>query len=365
MDIEAFIRPDLLGLPGYHMGGIEQVSARLGIPVSEIIKLDANENPYGPTPQARAALRGDLPVGIYPDADHTQLRAALGDYLGQPAAGIVCGNGSDEVIDLLVRLTVGPGEVVVQASPTFAMYSLYTKVAGGRMVDVPRGTDWRVDGAAVGAAVRRERAKLVFLPSPNNPDGSLLPRDVILELLQLPVLVVVDEAYAEFSGDTAVDLLAAHPNLVVLRTFSKWAGLAGLRIGYGVMHPALAERMRAIKAPYNVNAVAQAAALASLADRPVLAAHVALIVAERERLHGLLADLPNVTVLPSHANFLLVQVGPQARAIKQALEGVGILVRDYGAPPLNTYLRISIGTPAQSDQLVAAWQAALPALENL
>ncbi|GAC1638433.1 MAG: histidinol-phosphate transaminase [Herpetosiphon sp.] len=358
LDIDSLVRPDLRQLKGYTpIVPLDVLSNRLGIPVEHLVKLDANENPYGPSPHALAAIAGPQPYAIYPDPDQTSLRAALADYTGQSADRIVCGSGADEIIDLLMRLFVGPGDVVVEAPPTFGMYSFNTGVVGGRSVAVRRRDDFTLDVTEVVAVAQHEHAKLIFLPSPNNPDGSLLSREDVETLLRVPSIIVIDEAYAEFSGTTVLDLVAAHSNLVVLRTFSKWAGLAGLRIGYGVMDPTIVRYIMQIKPPYNINVAAQVAALASLADRQHLMTTVLHIIGERERLYAFLAGHDDLQVFPSHANFLLLRVGPQAGEVKRLLEQRGILVRYYDKLGLSDCIRVSIGRPEQNDLFMAALDA--------
>ena len=275
----SLIRPEIAELEPYTpILPLDVLAARLGLPAERLVKLDANENPYGPSPKALDALAHEPFYHIYPDPAHTRLRAAT-------------------------------------------------------------------DGA-----------KILFLTSPNNPTGNLTPPEQIARLLRLPLLVVVDEAYLEFAGGQGVGpWVGRHDNLAVLRTFSKWAGLAGLRVGYGLLPAWLAEQLWKIKQPYNVSVAGQEAAIASLADREVLLANVALIVSERERLLPLLAELPFLRPMPSAANFILCRVeGRSARELKLALERQGILVRYYSTPLLRDYIRISVGTPEQSAVLLAA-----------
>jgi histidinol-phosphate aminotransferase len=204
-------------------------------------------------------------------------------------------------------------------------------------------------------AVEVSRAKLVFLPSPNNPTGTIVPRADVERLLELPAIVVIDEAYAEFSGASVVDLVGQAPNLVVLRTFSKWAGLAGLRIGYGVVPEQIIGHLWKIKPPYNINMAANAAALASLEDLDERMDKVRLIIAERERMFAQLQSLTGLAPFPSEANFILMRVRDgRAKEVKLALEQQGILIRYYNKPGLNDCIRISIGTPAQNDRVLAA-----------
>lgn len=366
------IRPDIASLEAYTpIVPLDVLAERLNLPVERIIKLDANENPYGPSPRALAALAAEPHYAIYPDPEHTRLRAMLSVYTGQPAARIVCGAGADEIIDLLLRLFLQPGDVVIDCPPTFGMYAFDTAVCGGRLVEVPRRADFSLDLPAIEQAAVETQARVLFITSPNNPSGNLTPSADIERLLKLPLLVVVDEAYIEFAayqaplvrhqGDIGVSAWVGHyPNLVVLRTFSKWAGLAGLRVGYGLMAEELAAHIWKIKQPYNVNLAAQVAAQASLEDLEYLQANIGRIVAERERMLAALAQLPWLQVYPSQANFILCRVlDGNALHLKQALERQGILIRYYHKAALRDCIRISIGTAAQNQAVLEAltrWQ---------
>ncbi|MDP7545499.1 MAG: aminotransferase class I/II-fold pyridoxal phosphate-dependent enzyme, partial [Anaerolineales bacterium] len=283
----------------------EVLSERLGRRPDEIIKLDANENPYGPAPGVRAAL-ADLPFPhIYPDPENRELRAALADYTGMPSETIFAGAGADELIDLIMRLFLDPGDKIIDCPPTFGMYTFDASINAAETISVWRRADFSLDVAAIEAAASQHAPKLLFLASPNNPDGSLLPDEGLLRLLELPLTVVLDEAYIEFAGreHSRLELALQHPNLIVLHTFSKWAGLAGLRIGLGVMNPDLARAMMSMKPPYNVNLAAEVALLASLQDRPGLLGRVRSIVAERDREMGLLQEIKGLRAWPSQANF--------------------------------------------------------------
>ncbi len=358
--LSALIRPDIADLEPYTpIVPLEVLAARLGLPVERIVKLDANENPYGPAPAALAALASATNYHIYPDPEQTALREALAAYTGRPAASIICGAGADELIDLLLRLIINPGDAIIDCPPTFGMYRFDAEVCGGRVISVPRQPDFTLDLPAIEQAAA-QGAKAIFLTAPNNPTGNPLPRAELLRVLALPLLVVVDEAYVEFAEPEqapigASDLLDHYPNLVILRTFSKWAGLAGLRVGYGLFPAWLSEQLWKIKQPYNVSVAAQIAAIASLAVADELRQRVQAIVAERERLFNHLRELPCLTPFPSAANFILCRVeGRDARALKLALEQRGILVRHYRTPLLDGYIRVSVGTPAQTDALITA-----------
>ncbi|HNP85634.1 MAG TPA: histidinol-phosphate transaminase [Kouleothrix sp.] len=372
--IEQLLRPDIAALEAYTpVAPIEVLSAQLGLPVEQIMKLDANESPYGPSPRAAAAIDAlgggkplaesvqflePLALAIYPDPTHTFLRERLSNYTGQPAERILCSSGSGELIDLLMRAFIQPGDVILDCPPTFGMYAFDGGLHAARIVNVPRDAAFELDVEAVVAAVHTHRPKLLFLAVPNNPTGNPLPRADIERLLDLPTMVVVDEAYVEFAGATVADLVGQRPNLAVLRTFSKWAGLAGLRIGYGLFHEALIQHLWKIKQPYNINVAAQAAALASLADVDYLMGRVQEVIAERERVYARLRTLAGVHVYPSQANFLLLRVlNGSALQLKNDLYRRGILVRYFNKPGLDDCIRVSMGTPAQNDAFLAALEA--------
>jgi histidinol-phosphate aminotransferase len=354
-DFERLIRPHLLGMKPYgYIAPIDTLARDAGIPAGRLIKLDGNENPYGCSPKVKEALSRYPYYHVYPDSEQRELRQALQEYAGAPADQIVVGSGSDELIDFVMRLFIGPGDKVVNCVPTFGVYHFSTESYGGEVVAVPRDASFAIDLPAVRNAAQAG-AKVIFIASPNNPSGNTTSIDHILDLLGNQVIVVVDEAYHEFCGQTAVPLVASHSNLIVLRTFSKWAGLAGLRVGYGIFPRKFADHLFRIKPPYNVNAAAQIAALESLRDIDHLRQTVSAIVSERQRLATMLADTGALRPWPSEANFILCSVlKGQAAAIHQQLRLRGILVRYFDTPLLKDYLRISVGKPEHTDALVAA-----------
>ncbi len=358
MNIQSLIRPELLTMEPYTpIVPFDVLSARLGRAPADIVKLDANENPYGPSPRARAAL-ASLPFPhIYPDPESTALRAALARDLGLPAQNILAGSGADELIDLILRLFISPGDAVIDCPPTFGMYSFDTAINAGKLLTVPRRADFSVDVAAIeNLVIHHSKLKTLFLASPNNPDGGLLADADLRRLLDLPLAVVLDEAYIEFSGTPGhAAWVTERDNLIVLRTFSKRAGLAGLRVGYGIFPSALMPHLWKIKQPYNVSVAATAAALASLDDPGYMGQVVAALVAERNRMAEALSELPFVRAYPSHANFVLCRVvGRDAKELKLELEQRGILVRYFNKPGLTDCIRISAGKPEQTDALVQA-----------
>jgi histidinol-phosphate aminotransferase len=356
--VTQFLRPDVATMEPYTpILPFDVLSAQLGRAPEEIVKLDANENPYGPSPKVRDALATMPYPHIYPDPESRHLRRALADYTGVPMDYLLAGHGADELIDLVMRLFVEPGDAIVNCPPTFGMYRFDAAVNGARLVSVPRRPDFSLDVDSIAAAVAsKPRAKLLFATSPNNPDGGLLPDDDLRRLLGLPLVVVLDEAYVEFAGleHSRIGWAQEHDNLIVLRTFSKWAGLAGLRLGYGAFPLPIIEHLWKIKQPYNVSVSAQVAGLASLADLDYLGANVARIVTERERLVEMLSKFPYLRPYPSRANFVLCQVvGRDARDLKEALAARGILVRHYDSHGLADHVRFSVGTPQQTERLMA------------
>lgn len=352
------------------------LAAALGVPVERIIKLNANESVYGPPPAALGALadylaRGPV-VGRYPDWGADDLRAALAEYTGVAAERIVAGNGSDELIELLAGAVLSAGDEVVVCEPTFGRFASVARRCGGVVISVPLDDGFGVPIARVRAAIS-PRTRLVILCGPNNPTGTPLDARTIEALVDLGPLLVVDEAYFEFAragaprtGTTdsppgqspAAALVSAGRSVVVLRTFSKAFGLAGLRVGYALCPTAVAEAMRARKAAFNVNAAAQVAARAALGQLGWVMDRAAATVRERERLAARLAALPGLRVYPSAANFVLVEwtAAPNAEGsapLLYGLRGRGILVTRFEQPRLAACLRITVGSPEENDAVAA------------
>jgi len=351
--VRRLIRRDLLSMEGYQpIVPIERLGEGVEVPIERIIKLDGNENPYGCSPRVQRALSSYRSYHIYPDPDQKEVRTALEGYVGVAAEHIVAGAGSDELIDMVLRLFLKPGDRVINCVPTFGMYPFSTEVCGGKVVEVPRGKGYAVDVSAVKAAIDR-KTKLIFIASPNNPTANLTPERDILELVDTGMVVVVDEAYYEFSGATVAPLVPKYENLIVLRSFSKWAGLAGLRIGYGVFPTFIADQLMKIKQPYNINLAAQIAVRESMADIDYLKQTVRAIIAERERLFSKLEKLRFLQPLPSAANFIFCNVlKGDAQKIHQELRRMGIFVRYFDTPLLRNSLRISVGKPDHTDFLI-------------
>ena len=304
------IRSDIQSMDAYTpTTSLDVFARRLGMNVGDLIKLDANENPFGPSPRVREALASLPNMQVYPDPESGRLRELLAEYTGAPAAQILCGAGADELIEIILQLFIEPGDVIIDTPPTFAMYSFNAPLYHARAVNVYRKADFSLDVDAIEAAVAEHRAKLVFLCSPNNPSGNLIDTAQIERLLELPTTLVVDEAYIEFAeADSLARRVGRAPNLIVLRTMSKWAGLAGLRIGYGIFPPQLMPHLWKIKQPYNVNLAADIAAQASLEDVDYLMRRVRQLVEQRRRLEVACAELPFLSPYPSQSNFVLNRV---------------------------------------------------------
>lgn len=330
---------------------LEALSQRYGIPVSAWVKLNQNENPYGPVPEAVAALK-EMSLHRYPDSSTTQLREALADYCGVAADRIIAGNGGDEIIDVIFRLFIDPDDEAINCPPTFGFYPVAAKLNRARLVPVPRDNQWRVDVEGVKQAITA-RTKLILLCSPNNPTGNRTDDRDLIKMLEIGIPVLVDEAYFEFAGRTILHLQDAFPHLMVIRTFSKWAGLAGLRVGYGIFSPELVGTVRAVRPAYTVNAAAQAAAVASIKHRRKLLRIVDVLRAARD---GLVVELARVNLLrvwPSESNFIYCTEGHSCSVsfVYEELLKQGILVRLFANPDA---IRITVGTDRENARLLEA-----------
>ncbi len=322
------------------------------------INLSANENSYGLPDDARAkltALVKTLELNRYPDPGAVELRRAIAARHGVGVENVIIGNGGDELIQALLLAYGGPGRTAVTFGPTFSMYGILSAVTATGFADLPRDALFDVPADA-SAAVEAAGGDIVFACSPNNPSGNAMDEAAIRALATgVAGLVVIDEAYQEFSGTTGVELLGDYRNLAVLRTFSKAFSLAGLRVGYLLADAEVARNINKVRLPYNVNVFSQAAAGALLAEPGPLEEIIADIVRERGRLARALAGLDGFTTYPSAANFLLVRCSRSADEVWRGLIEAGILVRNLSfAPGLKGCLRITVGTPGQNDSVIEA-----------
>lgn len=329
-----------------------------------LVKLDAMENPYG-LPQALRREIGDAVAGAefnrYPDPAAPALLKRLREVMAiGPEHGVLLGNGSDEIIHIIIQSVARPGAVVLAPRPSFVMFGVYAQLAGARYVGVPLGTDFALDAEAFLRALAEHRPAAVFIAYPNNPTGNLFSEDAIDAIIAAaPGLVVIDEAYHAFARKTFMGRLATCPNLVVMRTLSK-LGLAGIRLGYAAARPEWIREFDKVRAPYNVNVLTQIVAERVLAHPDVIEAQARDIVAERGRLAAGLKELPGVTVFPSEANFVLVRV-PDAQRIVEGMRRRGVLVKSLhgGVPLLEQCVRITVGTPEEDRRCIAALSQAL------
>ena len=351
--IRKHIRPDLTTFGGYSARiSPDTLEGKVEVPVDTIIKLDANENPYGCSPAVNKALASYDEYYVYPDDGQTKLRKLLAGYCGVDEKYIVAGGGSNQLIDLILRLFLNRDEEVINCVPTFGIYKFSTDLCGGKLVEIPRNDIFDIDTASIIATVT-DHTKVIFLSNPNNPTGNSIPEADIRKILETGVVVVVDEAYYEFSKQTIVPLIEEYGNLIVLRTFSKWAGLAGLRVGYGLFPPEIADYILKIKIPYNVNVAAMVAVEESLKDIDYLQSTVQKLIDERERLFTELETISWLKPFPSQANFILCKVQKgNALELRQKLQEKGILIRYYDDTLLKDYVRISVGKPEHTDALM-------------
>ncbi|KAJ6796127.1 histidinol-phosphate aminotransferase, chloroplastic-like [Iris pallida] len=353
---DSFIRLHLRKLSAYQpILPFEVLSTRLGRKPEDIIKLDANENPYGPPPEVAEALRALKFPYVYPDPESRRLRAALAVDSGLESEYILAGCGADELIDLIMRCVLDPGDKIVDCPPTFTMYEFDAAVNGALVIKVPRLSNFTLDVPRIVEVIEQERPKCIFLTSPNNPDGSIINDEDLLKILNQPILVVLDEAYIEFSGMTSrMDWVKNHENLIVLRTFSKRAGLAGLRVGYGAFPLSIIEYLWRAKQPYNVSVAAEVSACAALQNPGYLESVKNSLVQERERLYNLLKEVPYLKPYQSYSNFILCEVksGKDPKKLKEDLAQMGVMIRHYNKKELRGYVRISVGKPEHTDTLM-------------
>ncbi|HHW13798.1 MAG TPA: histidinol-phosphate transaminase [Firmicutes bacterium] len=359
-------RPAIFDIKPYVPGKpIEEVQRELGL--TDVIKLASNENPLGPSVRAMEALRAWIPEAhLYPDGGAVALKERIARTAGVGMENVIVGNGSDELIKLLAETFLSPGDEVIVADPTFSEYAFAAHLMGARVKTVPLVGE-RHDLAAMASAIS-PRTRLVFICNPNNPTGTIVSAAGVADFLgSVPedVLVVFDQAYQEYVddpeyGDGLPHVLAGR-RAIVLRTFSKIYGLAGLRVGYGLASAELLELVERVREPFNVNRAAQVAAAAALDDQEFLERSRELNRRERARLAAALTAR-GLKVVPSQANFLFVEVGVDSVRLFRRMLSLGVIVRSgdiFGRP---TFVRITVGTPEQNDRLLAALMEAREAV---
>ena len=358
------INPFLKTLPTYQPGRpIEEVARELNLPADSIIKVASNENPFGPSTLALAALQKAITgVHLYPDGNAFYFKQKLATKLGVETSHLILGNGSNEIIEFVAHALLAPGADVVVSQYCFAIYPIVAKMFGANVITVP-ARDHGHDLPAMLRAVT-PNTRIVFVANPNNPTGTLAPRETVIQFVNdVPddVLLVMDEAYIEFLEDP-VDLvplirLGARKNLILMRTFSKVYGLAGLRVGYGIADAGLVAAFEKIRQPFNLNLLAQVAALAALDDEDHVKKTRANNFGGLQYFEAAFRrlDLPFV---PSSANFILVRVG-NGQAVFDAMQKQGVIVRPMGGYQLPEWIRISVGTSQENQRSLTALQKSL------
>jgi histidinol-phosphate aminotransferase len=370
MPLSFSTNPNLQAVPVYQPGRpIEEVARELGLPADDVIKLASNENPLGPSRLALAAMRKALAqVSLYPDGNAFYLKQKLASKLGVTPAHLILGNGSNEILEFIGHALIAPGAEVVVSQYCFAVYPIVTALFGGKLVVVP-AKNYGHDLDAMLAAIT-PNTRVVFAANPNNPTGTSARREDLARFVAaVPenVLVALDEAYIEFL-DEPLDLVSEirgnqRRNLVLMRTFSKIYGLAGLRLGYGIGHPDLIAEFEKIRQPFNINAVAQAGALAAL-DDTAHAEKTRRINSRGLKFYARAFRKLGLEFIPSSANFILVRVGEGQRVFNE-MQRLGVIVRPMGGYQLPEWIRISIGTPKENKRCLEALKTALAKPEAL
>jgi histidinol-phosphate aminotransferase len=364
MNLPFALNPALQHLPVYQPGRpIAEVARELGLAERRIIKLASNENPLGPSPAALAALRlAARQMHLYPDGNAFYFKQKLAAKLQVDPANLILGNGSNEIIEFLGHALLGPGDDVIVSEFCFAVYPIVARLFGANLITVPaknHGHDLPAMSQAITA-----RTKAVFVANPNNPTGTLAPPEEVRRLIQtIPahVVLVMDEAYIEFLEEpldlVSMVLFREKPNLILMRTFSKIHGLAGLRLGYGIGHPEFIAALEKIRQPFNINSLAQAAGLAALDDLEHVRKTRENNLLGRKFLEEAFTRM-GLPFVPSSANFVLVQVG-QGQLVFEEMQKQGVITRPMGGYQLPEWLRISIGTPRENRRAVKTLKRAL------
>ncbi len=363
VNMKNLINPHIADLKPYSPGKpVQELERELGI--AGAIKLASNENPLGPSPKALNAIKEALgEVHRYPDGGGFYLKQALAPKLGVKLENIVLGNGSDELIEIICRTFLNPGEQVISADCTFVEYELVAKSFGAKMLKVPL-KGFTYDLEAILAEVD-DNTKLVFIANPNNPTGTMVDRmafDSFMKKIPPPVMVVMDEAYYEYmmreDFPDSISYMQQGRNIIILRTFSKIYGLAALRIGYGIARPELIDYMNRVRLPFNVNSLAQAAAIAALDDTEHLSHSQAVTRSGRQYLYSQFDKL-GIDYVPSAANFILLDTKRNGSRVYNTMLKAGVIVRPMQVYGLPDYIRVTIGTEGENRRLVEALKRAL------
>jgi len=318
------------------------------------IILDKNELPWGLSRDMREAVLSrilDMEFNRYPDSSCSELKKAISKYTGIDISSIAVGNGSDELISIVLQTFISPGDTIAVSDPSFSMYKVYGSICGARIWEYGTDSSFETEPEEYISCLEKVKPKLVFLCNPNNPTGGRLQLEVIEEILKaVEGIVVVDEAYFEFSGLTAAGLLRSYENLIILRTFSKAFGLAALRLGYMLAAEKIISYIDRVRSPFNVSTFAQLVAIEALENIDPILERAEIIKQERERLRKLLGGIEGLKCYESWSNFLLIGT-PKAGEIQSSLKQSGICVKSFSGSRLGDCLRITVGSPVQNDRL--------------
>ena len=348
-----FIRNDLKNWKEYvPVPSAENISMKQKLRIEKIDKLDAGESVYGPSPLVRRRLSQFKGYQFYPDPEYRTLRKEISNYVNIDEQNIFVSNGADELIDLILRLVLECGEEVIDCPPTFSSYSLSTILNKGVVKIVKRKKDFSIDTDLIIKSIT-DKTKVIFICNPNNPTGNITPVSEIQKILETGVLVCVDEAYSEFGGESCISLLKRYKNLIIIRSFSKWAGIAGLRLGYGLMSEYLVKQLMKIKQPYNVNYAAVIAGIASLQDIKYREKIVSKTVKERINLERKIQEMRAYKVFSSGGNFVFIQTTKkQLKKIKKECNIKKIALRFYDSEDRECTLRITVGKQKQNKKII-------------
>lgn len=348
------IRSDLKNWKEYApVPSAESISIGQNKEIEKIDKLDANESVYGQSPLVAKKLSVFKGYQYYPDPEYKTLRKEIGKYANVDMDSIFVSNGGDEIIDLFLRLILNVGDEVIDCPPTFSSYSLSTVLNRGIVRVVKRKVDFSLDMNVLFKSINK-KTKVIFVCNPNNPTGNITPLGDIEKILETGVLVCVDEAYIEFGGESSVSLLDRYENLVVIRSFSKWAGIAGMRLGYGLMSKYLVNQLMKIKSPYNVNYAAVIAGIESLKDTKYREETIRKVITKRKMLTDEINRMKLYKVFPSGGNFIGIQAtGDQLIKIKMSCNKKGFSLRFYTSEILGNFVRITVGTASQNKDIIS------------
>ena len=351
------VKPYVPGKP------IEEVQRELGI--KDVIKLASNESPFEPSPKVLQAInKASVSVNRYPDGDCFYLREQLAKRLKLRPRQLIFGNGSDEIIVLVVRAFVGDGDEVVLAKPSFLVYDIASRIAGAKLNAVALKEDFHYDLAAMKEAVT-PKTKVIFIGNPDNPSGMYIPKNEMIEFLKglsRDIVVLIDEAYFEYvkapDYGYSLELLKTFKNVIVTRTFSKMYGLAGLRIGYGIADEEMIDVLNRIREPFNVNSIAQVAAVACLKDQAYYKKVAATVNTQRKYLYTQLKRL-KLDFVKTCTNFILIKTARSGAELMKKLMHKGVIVRDMGFWGLENYIRVTIGTASENKKFIRSLEELL------